>query len=158
MRIFLALVFAGLSSSCPNVLGYTLKSEIVDVDEHMTGERKEGAYFAVRAFVGKVGFGTGPLLVGLLLQLTGFDPESPMSRDGIFAMRLLIGPVPALGALLGALVLRFVTLDEAEHARIRAALQRFATTHSQALRNSGAPGPRSGTEPPRCVRVQSGWL
>lgn len=53
------------------VLAPSVQSDVIDYDELRTGERKEGAYFAVQTFVSKVGFGVGPLLVGLLFQLTG---------------------------------------------------------------------------------------
>lgn len=45
-----------------------------------------------------------------------------MGEQAIFGMLILIGFQPAVGALLGAFILLFFTLDEAEHARIRRAL------------------------------------
>jgi len=118
--IFVTVVSFGSVSG--QILAPSVQSDVIDYDELRTGERKEGTYFAVQTFVGKVGFGVGPLLVGVLFQLTGFDPQGEMGRQAIFGMRILIGVQPAVGALLGAFILLFFTLDEAEHARIRRAL------------------------------------
>jgi GPH family glycoside/pentoside/hexuronide:cation symporter len=119
---FVAVMSIG--SITGQVLSPSVQSDTIDWDELQSGERKEGAYFAVRSFVTKVGFGLGPFVVGMLLQLTGFDPGGGMSDDAIFAMRLMIGPFPALGAVIGAITLLFVKLDEAEHTRIRAELDK----------------------------------
>jgi len=104
------------------VIAPSLQSDVIDWDDLQSGERKEGAYFAVRSFVTKIGFGTGPLVVGLLLQWTGFDPGGGLDDRAVFGMRMLIGPIPAATALIGAVVIGFMRLDEAEHAKVRAAL------------------------------------
>jgi GPH family glycoside/pentoside/hexuronide:cation symporter len=126
--VFISVMSIG--SITGQVLAPSVQSDTIDWDELQSGERKEGAYFAVRSFVAKVGFGVGPLVVGLLLQATGFAPGEQMGEDAIFAMRILIGPIPAAGALLGAGVLLLVKLDETEHARIRAELDARAEAAS----------------------------
>ena len=68
-------VIAGASSSCMNILGYTVKSEVIDCDEHRTGERKEGAYFAGWSFVNKLAAGVMLGLVGWALEWSGFVPD-----------------------------------------------------------------------------------
>ena len=111
---------AGLSSSCPNVLGYTLKSEIVDVDEHMTGERKEGAYFAGWSFVNKLAAGIMIGLVGWALEWSGFDGQAEVQTEFTkTTMVLLMGGFPLVCFLFGAALFSRFDLSEAEHARIR---------------------------------------
>lgn len=116
-------LIAGTASSCPNVLGYTLKSEIVDVDEHATGERKEGAYFAGWSFVNKLAAGIMIGAVGWALEWSGFDGEASVQSELVnTTMIVLMGGFPLVCYLVGAaLFLRF-DLSEAEHARIRAEL------------------------------------
>ncbi len=116
-------LIAGFSSSCPNVLGYTLKSEIVDVDEHTTGERKEGAYFAGWSFVNKLAAGIMIGLVGWALEWSGFDGQADVQTEVVRnTMIVLMGGFPLVCYLIGAVLFLRFDLSEAEHARIRADL------------------------------------
>jgi len=121
--IAISSVIAGASSSCANILGYTLKSEIIDCDEYRTGERKEGAYFAGWSFVSKLAAGIMIGLVGWSLEWSGFDAavqeQSELAKN---TMILLMGGFPLLCYSLGAVAFSRFSLTEAEHARIRAEL------------------------------------
>jgi len=116
-------LLSGSAGACGNTLGQSLKADLVDVDEHRTGERKEGAYFSAWSFVGKVG---GALMVGatgIALELAGFDKElADQSETVKDTMRLLMGGSPLVLYLLGAAIFSRFSLSEAEHARIRAEL------------------------------------
>jgi len=126
------------------VLAPSVLSDVMDWDELRSGERKEGAYFAVRNFAQKVAFGIGPLLVGVLFQMTGFDPEGTMDERAIFGMRVLMGPVPAIGALMGIGLLWFFRLDEAKHGEIRAALDARAAESAESAAAASEPGATPG--------------
>ena len=116
-------LIAGLCSSCPNILGYTLKSEIVDVDEHATGERKEGAYFAGWSFVNKLAAGIMIGLVGWALEWSGFDGQAAaQSEKTKTTMIVLMGVFPLVCYLIGAALFSRFDLTESEHARIRGEL------------------------------------
>jgi len=116
-------ILAGASSSCSNILGYTLKSEIIDCDEFDTGERKEGAYFAGWSFVNKLAAGIMIGLVGWALDWSGFDGEaSEQSELAKTTMVVLMGGFPLLCYGIGALAFSRFSLSEREHARIRAEL------------------------------------
>ena len=121
----LACLFVGFLSfggTAGQVMAPSIQTDVVDYDELQTGERKEGAYFAVRSFVLKASFGVGPAMLGFVLSSAGFEPGGEIGEDAIFGMRLLIGYFPAIGALLGAALLVKFKLTAEEHARIRAEL------------------------------------
>ncbi len=126
--IAISSVIAGTSSSCANVLGYTLKSEIIDCDEYRTGERKEGAYFAGWSFVSKLAAGIMIGLVGWALEWSGFDAsvkeQSEFTKD---TMVILMGGFPLVCYAIGAIAFSRFRLTESEHARIRAELDARAT-------------------------------
>ncbi|NNL66110.1 MAG: MFS transporter [Myxococcales bacterium] len=112
-------VIAGTAGACSNTIGVSLKADIIDVDEHATGERKEGAYFAAWAFVSKLAAGLMMGFVGVALQWIGFEPggvQTPEVRRGIL---FLIGGLPLLGFGLGMALFTRFDLSEQEHARIR---------------------------------------
>jgi GPH family glycoside/pentoside/hexuronide:cation symporter len=116
-------LLAGSCSGCPNILGYTLKSEIIDFDEYRTGDRKEGAYFAGWAFMGKLASGIMMGLVGWSLAWSGFDGQAEtQSETAQRVMIVLMGGFPLVCYLVGAALFSRFSLTEAEHARIRASL------------------------------------
>jgi GPH family glycoside/pentoside/hexuronide:cation symporter len=121
-------LLAGVSSGCPNILGYTLKSEIIDFDEYRTGERKEGAYFAGWAFMSKLAAGIMMGLVGWSLAWVGFDGGTETQSEAVQrAMLLLMGGFPLVCYLVGAVLFSRFSLTEADHVRIRAELDARAT-------------------------------
>ncbi len=118
--VILSSVIAGASSACPNILGYTLKAEIVDYDEHLTGERKEGAYFAGWTFVGKLATGVMIALAGWALAWSGYDGQAEEQTElAKRTMVLMMGGFPLVCYFVGALFFSRFRLTEAEHARIR---------------------------------------
>ena len=113
----------GTASACTGVLGYTLKSEIIDCDEHRTGERKEGVYFAGWSFVSKLAAGVMVGVVGWAMAWAGFDGQAEtQSALAQRTMVALMGGLPLVCYLIGAAAFTRFSLSEAEHARIRAEL------------------------------------
>jgi sugar (glycoside-pentoside-hexuronide) transporter len=117
-----ASVIVGLCNSCGNVLGYSIKAEVVDYDEYETGERKEGSYFAAWSFMNKLAAGIMVFVVGVVLELVGYVPDGPQNEAVKTWILILAGAMPLAGYLIGALAFTRFRLTEAEHARIRTAL------------------------------------
>jgi GPH family glycoside/pentoside/hexuronide:cation symporter len=112
-------VVAGIGGGCGQVVGPSIQADVIDYDERATGERKEGIYFAVWAFVRKSAFGVATMLVGLLLGGIGFEPNSEQSDATKLGLRALFGIVPGLCYLAGTLCFLRFRLDEAAHLAIR---------------------------------------
>jgi Na+/melibiose symporter-like transporter len=72
------------------------------------------------------------MLVGIVLQLSGFEPNAEQSEQVKLAMRSLFALFPLCCYLGGALLLTRFGLNRREHAEIRAALD---------ARQRGDPGP-----------------
>ena len=116
-------LLAGGSSSCANVLGYSLKSEIIDSDEYHTGERKEGAYFAGWSFMNKLGAGIMVAMVGFALEWSDFQPNVAEQTELVKqTIVLLMGGLPLVCFLLGAAAFTRFSLTAEEYTRIRAEL------------------------------------
>lgn len=122
--ISVAAVFAGLAAGCGGTISPSLQGDVIDFDEYVTGERKEGSYFAAWNFVYKGGMGVMLLLTGFVLQAVGFVPNEPQTMTVQVAMVTLYGLLPLVCYSAGALLFRRFTLDEAAHAAIRAELDR----------------------------------
>ena len=120
--IALSSTVVGLCQSCGNVLGQAIKAEIVDYDEYLTGERKEGTYFAAWTFASKLAAGIMVATVGWVLTLAGYVPNVEQTDAVKLAIVVLVGAVPLAGFSIGAVAFYRFGLSESLHARIRAEL------------------------------------
>jgi GPH family glycoside/pentoside/hexuronide:cation symporter len=112
----------GAASSAGNVLGASVQADVVDWDEHATGERKEGSYYSTFTFLQKTSAGVMAMLTGFALSLSGFVPNEAQSEETKLAMRSLIALVPLACFIVGAAIFSRFRLTGEEHARIRAEL------------------------------------
>jgi len=113
----------GVGAGVASMVGPSLQADVIDYDEYRTGERKEGAYYALWSFVRKGATGITGALAGLALQMTGFVPNVEQTEQTVLAIRFLYAGVPAIAMILGAALFfsRF-RFDEADHQRVRAEL------------------------------------
>jgi GPH family glycoside/pentoside/hexuronide:cation symporter len=120
--ICVAAVFAGLAAGCGGTLSPSIQGDVIDYDEMVTGERKEGSYFAAWNFVYKGATGVMLLLTGFVLQLSGFVPNQEQTMTVQVSIVTLYGMFPLVCYAIGAFMFRRFKLDETEHAKIRQAL------------------------------------
>ncbi len=123
--IALSCFFAGVLgvvSACGYVVAPSIKADIIDYDEYRTNQRKEGAYLAAWSFVQKSAAALAAMLLGAVLQFAGYTPGEEQTGQTQFAIMALISFVPGIAFLVAAFVFGRFQLDEAEHTRIRAAL------------------------------------
>jgi GPH family glycoside/pentoside/hexuronide:cation symporter len=121
--IVLAAIFAGLAAGCGGTVGPSIQGDVIDYDEYLTGERKEGSYFSAWSFVHKSATGVMLLLTGFVLQASGFEPNQHQSMTTQVAMVSLYGIFPLVCYVIGSVMMVGFKLDETEHARIRVALE-----------------------------------
>ena len=114
----------GTGSGCGSTLGQAIKADVIDYDEYVTGERKEGAYFAVWAFMQKLASGLMIALVGFALSWIGYAENTEQAQSTIDVMILLNGGIPFLAFVIGIAVFTRFRLDSREHRRIREAIER----------------------------------
>jgi GPH family glycoside/pentoside/hexuronide:cation symporter len=113
IRFFFALmVFAGIGVGFNYVAPFAMVPDTVTYDELRTGRRKEGAYYGIWTFFSKIGTSLAMLLSGLILQAGGYIAGGAQSGKTLFAIRIIIGPVPAVIFIGAALLMRFYPLDE----------------------------------------------
>lgn len=117
--IFGLAVFAGLAAGCDGTIAPSVQSDIIDYDEYMTGERKEGSYFAAFNFVHKSATGVMILITGYVLQFSGFVPNQLQTMNVQVSMVFLYGLLPLICYCIGAALFSRFTLDEATHQQMR---------------------------------------
>jgi GPH family glycoside/pentoside/hexuronide:cation symporter len=122
--IFIMAFVAGLAAGAGGTIGPSVQGDVIDFDEYKTGERKEGSYFAAWNFVYKSAMGVMLLLTGFVLEFAGFLPNQEQSMQVQIAMVSLYGLFPLVCYVTGAYLFSRFKLDETEHARIRAELDK----------------------------------
>lgn len=130
--IIIMAVFAGLANGCGGTMGPSVQGDVIDYDEHLTGERKEGAYFAAWNFVQKSALGLMLLLTGFVLELSGFVPNVEQTMTVKMSMVTLYGLFPLVCYAIGAYMFSRFKLDEKAHGEIRTALDARAAKAAQA--------------------------
>jgi len=132
-------VLAGTASGCGGMIGPSIQADVIDYDEYMTGQRKEGVYFAAWNFVFKTATGIMIMTTLTVLEIVGFEPNVDQNDDVKTAIVTLYSIVPLTCYLIGATLLNKFSLDESEHTLIRQALdERNGAAGSSADRPSEA--------------------
>ncbi|MEX2204815.1 MAG: MFS transporter [Myxococcota bacterium] len=114
--------FAGTAAGCGAMMGPSIQADVIDWDEHATGERKEGAYFAAWNFIFKVATGLTQALTGYVLTFSGYVANQDQTHAVQVTILALYGLFPMGCYLIGSLLFMRFKLDEAGYARIRSDL------------------------------------
>tara|TARA_B100000700_G_scaffold152169_1_gene168944 strand:+ start:2262 stop:3620 length:1359 start_codon:yes stop_codon:yes gene_type:complete len=118
--MFIGATLGGMAAGCGGAIGPSVKGDVIDYDEYLTGERKEGSYFAALNFVFKSATGIMLLVTGFVLQFSGFIPNQPQTMEVKIALISLYGLVPLVFYSLGAYLLhKKFTFGEKEHTAIK---------------------------------------
>jgi GPH family glycoside/pentoside/hexuronide:cation symporter len=107
----------------------SIRAEVIDFDEHETGERKEGVYSAASQLAGKAAGALMTVFVGLALDWAGYVPNADQAEAVKWVIRGLFAGVPALFFLTALLLLSRFKLSEKRHAQIRVELDRRQLEH-----------------------------
>jgi GPH family glycoside/pentoside/hexuronide:cation symporter len=106
------MAYAGIGVGFSYVAPYAMIPDAIDWGAKAGGERKEGAYYGIWTFVSKLGTALSVFVSGGILALGGYRANAEQGRGAVSAIRLLVGPIPAL-ILIGAMVLiHFYSLDQ----------------------------------------------
>ena len=120
---------AGVGVAVAYLIPWSMLPDVIEEDELKTGRRREGAFYGYFALLQKFGAAVGSGLIGLALAATGYitPPENittPIAQpeSALLAIRLMIGPIPAIMLAIGiVLALRF-PITKAHHEQTLAAL------------------------------------
>ncbi len=90
-------VIAGIGVATLYMVPFAMLPDVVDLDELNTGLRREGLYFSALVFLQKLGLALALFVSGQVLGWTGYMASAEAQPvAALNAIRLLIGPLPAL--------------------------------------------------------------
>ena len=92
--------------------------DTIEYDAAETGVRKEGAFYGMWLFISKVGSAFAILATGLVLGAGHFVPNAAQADSAKLAIRLAIGPIPALFLVAAMILVQRYPIDEKKYAEI----------------------------------------
>ena len=141
--LFVAVVIAGLGRGALNYIPWSVYNYMPDVDEVVTGRRREGAFAGVMTFIRKLMQSLAIFAVSQILNLAGLIPKSLSQPQSVVNAVLLIMGVGAIGVMVFGFIvsLRF-RLNSATHAVLMEEIDRFKSrrrhaTHCRESRGRG---------------------
>jgi oligogalacturonide transporter len=122
------VVIAGLGRGALNYIPWSVYNYMPDVDEIVTGRRREGAFAGVMTFVRKVMQSAAILLATQILNFAGLVPKTMDQPSAVVTTVVAIVAIGPLAIMLFGFVvsLRF-RLNSGTHAVLMAEIERFKT-------------------------------
>lgn len=122
-------VISGAMSGCAHTLGPSVLSDIIDEDDLHTGQRKEGAFFALYNLANKSAQGVTVMITGFVLSAVGFIPNVEQTFVVQVALCAILGLLPLVCFAAGALIFTRFDLRAEQHAAIIKQLELRAETN-----------------------------
>jgi len=115
--IYLVAFVAGLGFSAQYVFPWSMIPDVIEVDEVQSGERHEGIYFGVNAFLGKITGALGIAAAGWALDLFGYVPDAVQTTRALFGIRFFYAIVPVIAFLIALPLLIWYPITREKHAQ-----------------------------------------
>jgi len=113
------IALAGFGLAGPQTLTNVLFAQVADEDEIRSGVRREGAFFGINALITKPAQSIAIALIPWILEVTQFVTRDAnggqiflnQPADAIFGIKALIGLIPGVAMLIGAIILFWYPLQ-----------------------------------------------
>jgi GPH family glycoside/pentoside/hexuronide:cation symporter len=132
--IYVIAAVAGMGFSAQWVLPWSMLPDVIEYDEKMTGERREGIYYGLWAFLTKFTGALGVAVSGWALGLFGYVPNVEQTLHALFGIRLFFAIVPAVVILISLPFLIWYPITRQKHAAlVKELADRNIATHSEKI-------------------------
>ena len=126
--IFVLAAVAGLGFSAQWVCPHSMIPDVIEYDELMTGERREGVYYGVHATAGKITGALASAACGWGLKLGQYienstDKGLTQPDSAVNAIRIMFALIPAIFLLVCVPMLLKYPITKASHAEVMRKLQ-----------------------------------
>lgn len=115
---------SGIGGVAALVLPYSMQADVIDHDELLTGERREGLYGGLWSIAEKTAGGLGLGLSMLVLHWAGYQPNAEQSEQVLQVLRGLYVGVPCVCIAAGFVIALRYPLDREAHQEIAQKLRR----------------------------------
>jgi len=143
-------LFLGLTSGGIVMCSQSMITDVIDYDRRLSGLNREGVFSATFSFIEKTTYALGPLIVGTLLSLYGYDSSIPRGQPqpdtAMFAVAMGQIWIPIACCVAQFLLLFAYRLDEVKlnatrvHALGEQAVQEVSEQRSPGAGEAALPG------------------
>lgn len=110
--VLIGFVFVGIASLPITYMTDLMMLDCGTYNAHVSGKRMDGTIGAIKGFLGKVGGAFGIALLGILLDVGGYDGALSVQPDSAKLMiRVLMGGVPVVIFAAIAIMMMFYKVD-----------------------------------------------
>lgn len=93
--VYLVAVIVGIGFSAQWIFPFAMLPDVIEHDEKMTGERREGIYYGISNFMTKFSMALGIAVTGWALSWYGYVPNAVQTENALFGIRFFYAVVPA---------------------------------------------------------------
>ncbi|NOK63554.1 MAG: MFS transporter [Chloroflexi bacterium AL-W] len=119
-------VLAGIGIATAYLIPWSMMPDVIELDELQTGQRREGIFYGFMVLLQKLGLALGLFLVGQVLAFQGFREDAPIGQQpesALLAIRLMLGPIPAVVLICGIVLAIFYPITKQKHAEMLVQIQ-----------------------------------
>ncbi len=99
--IYIVAALSGVGTSASVFVPWSILPEVTDVDEIITGQRREGVYGGISTFLRKMAGGLALFVLGFLLDAIGFiEQAAAQTPETVAGLRLMFALVPTVFILI----------------------------------------------------------
>jgi GPH family glycoside/pentoside/hexuronide:cation symporter len=116
--VFLSGIGFGATLAIPSAI----QADVIDYDEWLTGERREGQYVGLWSIAKKLAAAVGVGLAFSVLGTVGYTPNVAQSEQVTFTLRTLYALVPSVCNLIAIVIAMAYPMDSKTHRALRNAI------------------------------------
>jgi GPH family glycoside/pentoside/hexuronide:cation symporter len=117
------VILSGMGFGATVALPSAMQADVIDYDELISGERREGLYIGFWSITKKLAAALGVGLALWVLGLSGYRPNVPQTESVRLTLRILYAGVPCLCNILGLVMALFYPINSGVHESIRLAVK-----------------------------------
>ncbi len=123
MPMYIVAAVAGLGFSSQWVCPHSMMPDVIEYDELLTGERREGIYYGMNGMCGKVTGALGSAICGWGLDLCGYVENVAQTPTALMGIRVMFALMPAALLMMCVPLLIKYPITRESHAKVVAELQ-----------------------------------
>jgi len=108
-----------MSSVLVYLMGWAMIPDITEVDELITGQRREGLFFGIMAFIQKLASAATVQIIGLILAWVGYQPDVVQTEEAQWGIRMLISEGPVILLAIAIILAYFMPMTREKHRALR---------------------------------------
>lgn len=111
---YIMAILIGIGISAAHVIPHSIIPDSIDYGQLQTGEQRQGMYYGILTFIQKIGTASAIGLSGLILDYMGYVPDTVQTKQVLWTIRFLLGPIPGILLLIGIICIYFYPIDRQE--------------------------------------------